>query len=204
MTPTARQSTPEKTTRDRLLDAAQVLFSESSFDGTSVRAIAARADCNLALIKHYFGSKEGLLHAVVARGMDQVMAELGALAAEPAPPEERLRRFIGFMVQHFARHHALFQIIHREMESCGTVPAEVMPRIAATQKLVLGLIGELQAAGRLRDVDPMFAAMLLMAMIRFYFMAQPVTAKFLGPPTPETLAKLERHITTVFLEGVLR
>ena len=193
-----------RATRDRLLDAAQALFSEKSFDGVSVRAIAARADCNLALIQHYFGSKEGLLHAVVARGMDQVVSEVSAMAAEAAPPEERLRRFIRFMVQHTARHNALFQIIHREMESCGTVPEGVAPRIAAAQKLLLGLLAELKAAGRLRDVDPAFAGMLLVGMIRFYFMAQTMTSKILGPPTPELLEKLEGHITTVFFEGVLR
>ncbi|WP_246002465.1 TetR family transcriptional regulator [Allorhizocola rhizosphaerae] len=43
-----------------ILDAARRLFAEKGFDATTVRAIAAEADVDPAMIHHYFGNKEEL------------------------------------------------------------------------------------------------------------------------------------------------
>lgn len=50
-----------------LLDAARDLFAERGYDRTTVRDIAGRAGVNQALLFRYFGSKEALFAAVVAR-----------------------------------------------------------------------------------------------------------------------------------------
>ena len=52
-------------TRDRILDAAEELFVEMGYAATSLRAIAQLADVNLAATNYHFGSKEGLLAAIV-------------------------------------------------------------------------------------------------------------------------------------------
>src|SRR5258707_6711116 len=88
-------------TRERLLGAAISLFSEQGYAATGTRAIAARAACNVALISHYFGSKEGLLREVILRGIATVGDELRALHAAPLPAEVRLDRLIDYMVDHF-------------------------------------------------------------------------------------------------------
>ena len=49
-----------KSVKDRLLDAAEGLFCERGFKGTSIRDIAASAGCNIASVNYYFGSKEKL------------------------------------------------------------------------------------------------------------------------------------------------
>src|SRR5262250_3547096 len=87
-------------TRERLLQAASSLFSEQGYAATGTRAIAARASCNVALISHYFGSKEGLLREVILRGIGAAGDELRALLAMPLPVDERLDRFIDYMVDH--------------------------------------------------------------------------------------------------------
>lgn len=50
--------------RQRLLKAALKLFGDKGFDSVSVREIAAASDVSIGLIKHHFGSKEGLRTAV--------------------------------------------------------------------------------------------------------------------------------------------
>lgn len=52
--------------RDRILRAAQKLFAEHGYDGTSAEAIAAEAGVAKGLIFHHFGSKAGLYLAAVA------------------------------------------------------------------------------------------------------------------------------------------
>jgi AcrR family transcriptional regulator len=53
--------------RDRILDAAEQIFGEAGFAGASLRAIVRRARVNLATVYYYFGSKNGLMEAVLKR-----------------------------------------------------------------------------------------------------------------------------------------
>ena len=56
-----------KSVKGRLLDAAEGLFCERGFKGTSIRDIAASAGCNIASVNYYFGSKEKLYEEVWRR-----------------------------------------------------------------------------------------------------------------------------------------
>jgi AcrR family transcriptional regulator len=47
-------------TEQRIRDAARALFSELGYDRTTIRAIAARAEIDPALVIQYFGSKDKL------------------------------------------------------------------------------------------------------------------------------------------------
>jgi AcrR family transcriptional regulator len=52
-------------TRDEILGAAHKLFAERGYEGATMRAIAAEAGVDAALVVHFFGSKAGLLEAAV-------------------------------------------------------------------------------------------------------------------------------------------
>jgi AcrR family transcriptional regulator len=54
-------------TKERILDAAERLFAERGFAGTSLRSVTKEAGVNLAAIHYHFGAKEALLHQVFAR-----------------------------------------------------------------------------------------------------------------------------------------
>ncbi|MEA2001225.1 MAG: TetR family transcriptional regulator [Actinomycetota bacterium] len=54
-------------TKSRILDAAEQLFAEHGFDGTSVREITRAADANVAAVHYHFGSKEAVLRGVTDR-----------------------------------------------------------------------------------------------------------------------------------------
>ncbi len=57
-------------TKVRVLDAAEALFMEHGFEATSLRAITAAAEANLAAVNYHFGSKEELFQAVLTRRLD--------------------------------------------------------------------------------------------------------------------------------------
>ena len=46
--------------RERIRDAARKIFSEQGYEGTTIRAVAAEAAINPAMVMRYFGNKEGL------------------------------------------------------------------------------------------------------------------------------------------------
>ena len=54
-------------TRERILDSAEKLFAERGYAGTSLRDLTQAASVNLGAVNYHFGSKEGLLKAVLSR-----------------------------------------------------------------------------------------------------------------------------------------
>lgn len=66
------------TARARIRDAAREQFAEHGFERTTIRGIAAAAGVSPGLVRHHFGSKQGLKDAVDAH----VVEELRRLNAE--------------------------------------------------------------------------------------------------------------------------
>lgn len=78
-------------TRAAILDAARALFAVGGLSGTSVRAIAAKAGVDPALVHHYFGTKDDLFVAALALPVDLREVLAGVVAAgEPETVAERL------------------------------------------------------------------------------------------------------------------
>ncbi|MEU4601086.1 TetR family transcriptional regulator [Nocardia sp. NPDC023988] len=69
-------------TRAAILDAARARFAEAGFDKTSIRAVAAAAQVDPALVHHYFGTKQQLFAAVVEFPVDPE-ATLGIVDSAP-------------------------------------------------------------------------------------------------------------------------
>jgi AcrR family transcriptional regulator len=62
-------------TRARILQSALQLFSDHGIDGASIREVAKGAGVSLAMVHHYFGSKDDLHRAVI----DSMYAELATM-----------------------------------------------------------------------------------------------------------------------------
>lgn len=85
-------ATPDGT-RERIMDAAELLFIEHGFAATSLRSIAQAAQVNLAATHYHFGSKQGLFAAVFHRRIGPAdearRAALDALLERPTQPGVR-------------------------------------------------------------------------------------------------------------------
>jgi AcrR family transcriptional regulator len=56
---------PSEVTRERIMKAAERLFAERGYDGTSIRAIVGKARVNQAAINYHFDGKDGLYREVL-------------------------------------------------------------------------------------------------------------------------------------------
>lgn len=63
-------------TKDKILDAAEVFFADKGFNGTSLREITSQAEVNLAAVNYHFGSKKELIKAVMSRYMNELSPKL--------------------------------------------------------------------------------------------------------------------------------
>lgn len=62
-------------TKDRIIGAAEELFAQFGFGGTSLRQVTGRADVNIAAVNYHFGSKENLINEVFRRRMDEMSGQ---------------------------------------------------------------------------------------------------------------------------------
>lgn len=86
-------------TKERILDAAEMLFAQYGFGGTSLRQVTSQADVNIAAVNYHFGSKENLVNEVFRRRMDEMSAQRleqlkAAAAARPGDLDAVLAAFV--------------------------------------------------------------------------------------------------------------
>jgi AcrR family transcriptional regulator len=107
---------PSEVTRERITKAAERLFAERGYDGTSIRAIVAKARVNQAAINYHFDGKDGLYREVLrtafrAMTEDQLThaVEIKAMSREAALREFIRRQLHPLMARdEFARHMRIF------------------------------------------------------------------------------------------------
>ena len=88
---------PSEVTRERILKAAERLFAERGYDGTSIRAMVGKARVNQAAINYHFGGKDGLYREVLRaafRAMTEHQLE-HAQEVKAMSREDALADFIG-------------------------------------------------------------------------------------------------------------
>lgn len=87
---------PSEITRDRIVKAAERLFAERGYDGTSIRAIVAKARVNQAAINYHFDGKDGLYREVLRTAFRAMTEDQLAHAEETKAMsrEEALHAFI--------------------------------------------------------------------------------------------------------------
>jgi AcrR family transcriptional regulator len=86
----ATQGERRARTRQALLDAAAELFAERGVEGASVDAIAEAADRTSGALYDHFGSKDGLLFALLEGWVDDVAAVTGAELSTATSLAERV------------------------------------------------------------------------------------------------------------------
>jgi len=99
---------PEESGAIRLRDAALELFGKDGFDGTSVRDLADRAGVTPGLVKHHFGSKEGLRKEVdryVLASIKNTWSDLVRLAETTEITDHLSIRVEGFQALFQAKPH---------------------------------------------------------------------------------------------------
>ena len=111
----------DASTRDRILDVALRSFAELGFDGSSTRAIAARAGVNQGLIPYYFGTKEALWREAVSRVFARLEVEVGGVlaAATDAPEPEQMARVLRRYVRFAAAHPEFVMMMNEEGKRDG-------------------------------------------------------------------------------------
>lgn len=103
--------------KQKVIDAASLLFFQNGFHGTSVRDIAERASVNVSLISYYFKSKQGLLEYAVTQYYEaylEIMEET-LEQTESVTPLDKLKNLISIIIHYKQSNHQFTCFVHREL-----------------------------------------------------------------------------------------
>lgn len=169
----AQGGSTERGVQDRLVEAAEELFCTRGFNETSVRDIAASADCNIASVNYYFGGKDKLyvevwrrhltelrdvrlasIEVVMSGGgqprLEELLKSYANSFIEPLVEGGRSERFITLMARemvdpHLPRDMFLNDMISPVMSALGQALQRICPwlRQERAQLVILSIVGQL-------------------------------------------------------------
>jgi len=190
---------PSEVTRERIVKAAERLFAERGYDGTSVRAIVAKARVNQAAINYHFDGKDGLYREVLRAAFRALTEDHLAHAKDmkSMSREEALGEFIRRQLHplmardEYSRHMRIFnwETVHPTAVFRSLLSEEAAP--------FMGLAADL--AGRfLPDADRrtrMVAAIWLIGQCSVFLrnreqLAEPPISLVLDETTVESLSQM--------------
>ncbi|MCC7231841.1 MAG: TetR/AcrR family transcriptional regulator [Bacteroidia bacterium] len=103
------------TKKEQILEAALELFGESGYEGTSVRALAAKAGVNVAMISYYFGSKKKLFEELMEYRAGHFYEKILTLKKEVNDPAEQLMQVVEFYVDKILSQPVFHRILYRQI-----------------------------------------------------------------------------------------
>lgn len=190
---------------ERILAAAEALFSQHGFEGVSINAIAARAGVSKANVFHHFSSKDALYLAVIKNCCGR-NAALQDLISGPAPLSECLPRFAENHLATILEREHVSRLIARELLQDQPERAEELARQIFGEDFArfVEILRQRRATGELREgIDPAMVAVLLIAADVFFFEARPVLQHFPDVNFAHEPSRYSRMLVDILLRGIL-
>ncbi len=97
--------------RELVLDAAERVMAEHGFEAATLARVVTEAGIPMSSVYHYFGSKDGILLAVMERGADRFFADLPDLTRRPGRPAQHLARVVSATVGTLQRHPDFLRLL---------------------------------------------------------------------------------------------
>jgi AcrR family transcriptional regulator len=97
--------------REAVLDAAVRVMAEHGYEAATVARIVDEAGIPPSSIYHYFGSKEGVLLAVLERGAGRFMADLPGATRRVGTQEQHLQALVSVTASTLERHPDFLRLL---------------------------------------------------------------------------------------------
>jgi AcrR family transcriptional regulator len=148
------------------MEAAENLFAEKGYNGTSVRDIAESARVNLAMISYYFGSKEKLWEALFTFRGETIKLKLESIIQKKGLTSlEKVNLLLDHYIEKIMSQQCFHKILAREqvLNNTGVTAGLILQMKRQNQELIGRLIHEGQKKKEFKkniDIPLMMATMI--------------------------------------------
>lgn len=179
-------------TKEAILAAAEELFARQGFEATTVQQVGTAAGVARSTPAYFFGSKEALYEAVLARAVARAQQAIARAYSESdghRSPEAAVDAYVDALVDFLGRDPIFVHLIQREALD-GTRVAEFFGR------LVDDALAAFTPAAKKAGVSPQRLVLDLVALCWYPFAHEHTLGPALGmnPRDPEFLADQKRHL----------
>ena len=192
-----------KSNENRILGAAEKVFARAGFSGATMAAIATASGLPKANLHYYFGSKDVLYRAVLARTLSDWLAPAQGITAD-ADPRDALEQYIRAKMALSAQRPDGSKVFANEMLHGAPVVktilrTELRPLIVEKAAVIQGWID----AGRMAPVDPTHLFFTIWAATQTYADFDVQVCAVLGRKalTARDHARATEHVVSLLMRG---
>ncbi len=184
-------------TRDDILEAAALIFSQKGFHAASMQDIAEAVSLQKASLYYHFPSKQDILKELLDRALETLTERLEKVLARDLPPEERLRQAMICYLQAMTDYRDLAQVLLLEYRSLDTEQRRMhMPKRDHFEHLWRDLVQQGRDAGVFQCENPSMAGRALLGVMNW-------TITWYRPDGPMTIEQIADEFIALFLSGLL-
>jgi TetR/AcrR family transcriptional regulator len=188
--------------RERLFAAAAREFAARGFAGASVDRIAAAARLNKAMIYYHFRSKASLYREILRNMFGAVGARVGAVAASPLQPADKIRQFVDAVATEAQARPYFPPIWFREIAEGGThLDEATLGDMAGILKSLSSIIDEGVRAGQFRPTNPFLVQAGIVAPVLLFFASVGIRRR-IEHAGARGVSKLNRHDVVAHVQRV--
>jgi AcrR family transcriptional regulator len=182
--------------REEIVDAASELLEQSGSEAAiTLRAVARQVGISAPSIYPHFADPEEILHAVLARAFDALLARLRAAVRGDEDPVARLRAvvraYVAFAAEQPHRYRALFERRRPPGAAPSKRPKTVEDMVGADAfAVLLDAVRDCVAAGASKAPSPLAAATELWVAVHGYLTLRVSTPEFPWLETDDVLEDL--------------
>lgn len=189
-----------------IMRAAEELFAEFGYTGTSMNDIAQKSGVSKANIFHHFENKEALYLAVLKQASQEICGLINEINQPGLSAEEQIQQFSIQHLNNLFKKSLITRLILREMQDDNGQQNVRMARDVLGENFsrIVELIKKAQQEGRIKNTIP--AALIAMSIVAgnvFYFQVHKFLDQFPELVGTTDIKSYSSTLSEIILHGIL-
>lgn len=169
----------EKSTEERIKEAARTVFMRKGYDGARMQEIADEAGINKALLHYYFRSKNKLFGEIFHDAFNQLVPRIGEIIGSVLPVRQKLEYFIDNYIDFMMKHPYLPAFVIQEINRNPDYILEHFKGFSEFPKKVQLMLEEEARLGNIRPVNARQLITNIISLCLFPFIARPILSQII-------------------------
>ena len=184
-------------TKEGILEAAALIFSEKGYHATSMQDIADAVNLQKASLYYHFESKQEILGDILDNALDLINNQLELVLSQSLTPDKKLRQAMVTYFRTIAEHQSLSAVLLLELKSLDPeLKANQASRRQKFESLWRELIIEGKQQGIFNDVDPSLTGKAILGVMNW-------TVTWYKSSGPRSASEIANLFADLLLNGLL-